>query len=364
MIDKLGIYKNKKVFITGHTGFKGAWLALWLKALGADILGYSLEAPTDPSLFDILKLENKILHVKGDIRNDKDLTKTMKEFGPEFVFHLAAQPLVRYSYQNPKETYETNVMGTINVLEAIRSTGTVKVSENITTDKCYENREWVYGYREDDPMGGYDPYSSSKGCAELVISSYRNSFFNLGTFGEKHETSVASVRAGNVIGGGDWACDRLVPDCIRSLSEKKTIVLRNPSAVRPWQHVFEPLYGYLLLGAMMYEDGLKFGNAWNFGPDDRDIVPVEEVVKNVISTWGYGAYEIKSDNTMHEAGLLKLDISKARFLLGWNPLYDIKDAVENTVLWYKRYYEKKIDMYEFSMSQLNDYMEKRKDKLC
>jgi CDP-glucose 4,6-dehydratase len=360
MIDKLSVYKNKRVLITGHTGFKGSWLTLWLSELGAEILGYSLEPPTQPSLFDILKLEKKIKHVFGDIRNEEKLKKTMIDFQPEFVFHLAAQPLVRLSYQKPKETYETNVIGTVNVLEAVRSTESVKVSVNITTDKCYENKEWIYGYREEDPIGGYDPYSSSKGCAELVIGTYRASFFNPEEYGKNHNTAISSARAGNVIGGGDWACDRLVPDCIKALIEQKTIVLRNPNAVRPWQHVLEPLYGYLLLGANMYADGKKYSGAWNFGPGDNEIIPVEDLVKKIIKTWGSGEYEIINDKKLHEAGLLKLDISKARFLMNWKPVLDINQTVENTVLWYKKYHLNKADINEFTLYQLKNFIDKHK----
>jgi CDP-glucose 4,6-dehydratase len=351
------IYKNKKVLITGHTGFKGAWLTFWLKELGAEVLGYSLESPTNPSLFNTLKLKNEIHHVIGNILDEEKLLNTFKNFKPEIVFHLAAQPLVRLSYKEPKLTYETNVIGTLNVLESIRKTESVKVSVNITTDKCYENKEWIYGYRENDPMGGYDPYSSSKGCAELLISSYRNSFFNPKDYGQSHNTSISSVRAGNVIGGGDWAEDRLIPDCIKSLIKKENIYLRNPSSIRPWQHVLEPLSGYLLLGSKMLEDKTKYCEGWNFGPDDKEILSVEDVVKNAIKVWGEGSYTINPDNQIHEANFLKLDISKARFYLNWSPVYSTFESIEKTVYWYKEYYNKS-NMIDFTKNQINEYMKK------
>ena len=356
------IYKGKKVLLTGHTGFKGSWLTLWLKQLGAEVIGYSLEPPTNPSLFEILNLEKEIIHVIGDIRNEKRLKETFKKYKPDIVIHMAAQPLVRYSYMNPKETYETNVIGTLNVFEAVKETETVRVVINVTSDKCYENKEWVYGYRENDPMGGYDPYSSSKGCAELLTSAYRNSFFNPENYGKTHNVALASVRAGNVIGGGDWAEDRLIPDCIRALSKKETIYIRNPHATRPWQHVLEPLSGYLWLGALMWQDPTKYSEGWNFGPNDEDILTVEEIVKDVIKIWGNGEYVVNSDNRFHEAKLLKLDISKAHFYLKWKPVYNAKKSLVETVNWYKTYFSNPEKIYDFTINQLLSYIKEAENK--
>ena len=356
------IYKGKKVLLTGHTGFKGSWLTLWLKQLGAEVIGYSLEPPTNPSLFEILNLEKEIIHVIGDIRNEKRLKETFKKYKPDIVIHMAAQPLVRYSYMNPKETYETNVLGTLNVFEAVRESKTVRVVINVTSDKCYENKEWVYGYRENDPMGGYDPYSSSKGCAELLTSAYRNSFFNPENYGKTHNVALASVRAGNVIGGGDWAEDRLIPDCIRALSKKETIYIRNPHATRPWQHVLEPLSGYLWLGALMWQDPTKYSEGWNFGPNDEDILTVEEIVKDVIKIWGNGEYVVNSDNRFHEAKLLKLDISKAHFYLKWKPVYNAKKSLVETVNWYKTYFSNPEKIYDFTINQLLSYIKEAENK--
>ncbi len=356
------IYKGKKVLLTGHTGFKGSWLTLWLKQLEAEVIGYSLEPPTDPSLFEILNLEKEIIHVIGDIRNEKKLKETFEKYKPDIVIHMAAQPLVRYSYMNPKETYETNVIGTLNVFEAVKETETVRVVINVTSDKCYENKEWVYGYRENDPMGGYDPYSSSKGCAELLTSAYRNSFFNPENYGKTHNVALASVRAGNVIGGGDWAEDRLIPDCIRALSKKETIYIRNPHATRPWQHVLEPLSGYLWLGALMWQDPTKYSEGWNFGPNDEDILTVEEIVKDVIKIWGNGEYVVNSDNRFHEAKLLKLDISKAHFYLKWKPVYNAKKSLVETVNWYKTYFSNPEKIYDFTINQLLSYIKEAENK--
>ncbi|SNZ06187.1 CDP-glucose 4,6-dehydratase [Persephonella hydrogeniphila] len=356
------IYKNKKVLVTGHTGFKGSWLTLWLKHLGAKVIGYSLEPPTNPNLFEILNLEKEIIHIVGDIRDEKKLKKVFQEYKPEIVIHMAAQPLVRYSYINPKETYETNVIGTLNVFEAVKETESVKVVINVTSDKCYENKEWVYGYRENDPMGGYDPYSSSKGCAELLTSAYRNSFFNPKDYGKTHNVALASVRAGNVIGGGDWAEDRLIPDCIRALSKKETIYIRNPYAIRPWQHVLEPLSGYLWLGALMWQDPVKYSEGWNFGPNDEDILTVEEIVKEVIKIWGNGEYKVNSENKFHEARLLKLDISKAHSYLKWKPVYNAKTALQETINWYKTYFSDPKKICDFTHNQLLKYVDEAKNK--
>jgi len=353
-----GFYKGKKVLITGHTGFKGSWLSAWLTELGANVIGYSFEPPTKPSMFKAMDLQDKITHIIGDVRDEEHLLAVFNKYQPEFVFHLAAQPIVRLSYEEPRLTYETNVMGTVNVLEAIRKTKSVKVGVIITSDKCYENKEWVYGYRESDPMGGYDPYSSSKGCAELVVSTYRHSFFSPERY-NKHKVALSSVRAGNVIGGGDWGQDRLVPDCIRALSERKAIEIRNPNAIRPWQHVLEPLSGYLLLGLKMYQEGDKYACAWNFGPPDSDIITVEEIVKKIISYWGDGKYktEVSSKNP-HEARLLKLDCSKAHSLLGWNPVYNVDETLKETVEWYKIYYTRDKNMSNLTSNQIREYEKK------
>ena len=348
-------YKDKKVLITGHTGFKGSWLTLWLLKMGARVAGYSLEPNTDPSIFRILKLEQEIDHTIADIRDAEALQKAFARFKPEIVFHLAAQPLVRYSYYHPKETYETNVIGTVNILDAARATESVKSIVCITSDKCYENREWVFGYRENDPMGGYDPYSASKGCAELVIASYRNTYFNPQKYGPDHHTALASARAGNVIGGGDWSADRLVPDCVRYIVKNEEIILRNPDAVRPWQHVLEPLYGYLVLAKKNTEDPVRYCEAWNFGPNDSDIIPVKYLVAKVIECWGKGSYKIIKDDKIHEANLLKLDTSKARSFLKWRPLFDFNKAIELTVSWYGSYYGKR-DMIEISQTQIDEYL--------
>ncbi|MDI6603791.1 MAG: CDP-glucose 4,6-dehydratase [Thermoanaerobacteraceae bacterium] len=350
------IYKNKKVLITGHTGFKGSWLTLWLKELGADVLGYSLEPPTEPNLFTVLDLEKEIRHIIGDIRDGEKLYKVFQEFNPEIVFHLAAQPLVRLSYKEPKLTYETNIIGTVNLYEAVRKSNSVKSVITITTDKCYENKEWVYGYRENDPMGGFDPYSSSKGCVELITSAYRNSYFdNMGI-------ALSSVRAGNVIGGGDWAEDRLIPDFVKSLSQDKEIVIRNPLAIRPWQHVLEPLSGYLWLGSLMLQDCKKYSSGWNFGPNDEDTINVEKVITAAISNWGKGSYMIDKSQQPHEAKFLKLDISKARFELKWKPVYNVYEAIEETIDWYKIYYEGKTNMKDFTINQINEYIKTAKEK--
>ena len=355
-----GVYKGKQILITGHTGFKGSWLSLWLKELGADVIGYALEPPTKPNLFEALSLNEKITHIISDIRDEEHLISVFEKYQPEFVFHLTAQPLVKLSYKEPKLTYETNVMGTVNVLEAVRKTNSVRVCIIVTSDKCYENKEWVYGYRETDPMGGYDPYSSSKGCAELVTSAYIRSFFNPEDYGKSHNVALSSVRAGNVIGGGDWGEDRLIPDCVRALSQNKTIVVRNPQATRPWQYVLEPLSGYLLLGALMYEDGAKYSGPWNFGPNDESILTVEELVKLVIKYGGSGSYTIDTSSHPHEAGLLKLDASKARALLGWKPIYDVYEAVEKTINWYKNFYNgmRGEELYEFIVREITGYSDR------
>ncbi len=335
-----GAYKDKKILVTGHTGFKGSWLVYWLKKMGAKVIGYSLEAPTNPNHIDLLDLD--IVSIVGDIRDQKKLNEVFAEYQPEIVFHLAAQPLVRLSYDEPVETYETNVIGTLKVFEACRKCESVKVIINITSDKAYENKEWIWGYRENDPMGGYDPYSSSKGCAEILASSYRNSYFNLKEYGIKHHTLLASCRAGNVIGGGDWAQDRLVTDIMVSVSQDEKVKIRNPHATRPWQHVLEPLSGYLHVGQKLIEGKKEFAEAWNFGPSDEGSISVEEVVKHIRKYWTKIEYELNlSDDHPHEANLLKLDCSKAHIRLKWKDVWDSQKTFDKTTNWYKSFYENK-----------------------
>lgn len=355
------VYKNKKVLVTGHTGFKGTWLSLWLKMMGADVIGYSLEPPFNPNMFEAIDLASGIKSIHGDIRDSESLEKVFEEHQPEIVFHLAAQSLVHRSYSEPKYTYETNVIGTLNVLEAVKKTPSVRVVVNVTSDKCYENKEWVFGYRENDPMGGYDPYSSSKGCAEILAASYRNSFFNPKDY-DKHNVALASARAGNVIGGGDWSENRLVPDIIRALATDKPIVIRSPNSVRPWQSVLEPLSGYLLLASCMYDDGTKYSESWNFGPEYSEILPVEDIVKTMIDKWGNGKYIVENDSNLHEARLLKLDISKAISDLDWKPVYNIDETISELVEWYKEFYSNKFNLENFSEQQIQNYVDKAKDK--
>lgn len=327
-----GAYASRRVFVTGHTGFKGCWLTYWLLALGAEVTGYALEPPTDPNLFEALGLQDRIGHHIADVRDLARLRDAMAAAEPEILLHLAAQPLVRASYDEPVETYSTNVMGTVSLLEAVRTVQSVRVVVNVTSDKCYENREWEFAYRENDPMGGFDPYSSSKGCSELVTAAYRRSFF-----GPDSGVSVATARAGNVIGGGDWAEDRVIPDCVRALSSGEPIVVRNPDAVRPWQHVLEPLSGYLWLASRMFAEGRPLDGAWNFGPPAGGNITVREVVETVIAEWGEGTWQgpEPSTNAPHEARFLKLDCSKAADMLGWRPVWDVAEAIRCTVDWYR-----------------------------
>lgn len=351
-------FKGKTVLVTGHTGFKGSWLSLWLKELGANVIGYALEPPTEPSMFEVLKLDEEIDSIIGDIRDNNKLQKVFRQYQPQFVFHMAAQSLVRDSYANPRYTYETNVIGTVNVFEAVRNTDSVRVVLNITSDKCYENKKWVWGYRENDPMGGYDPYSSSKGCAELVTTAYRNSYFNPQKY-NKHKVSLSSVRAGNVIGGGDWAKDRLVPDCINALSKEQEIKIRSPQAIRPWQHVLEPLRGYLMLAAKMHGNGQEYAGAWNFGPRGEDAISVKEVVEKIIKYWDKGSWQDvsrKSSDPLHEAKYLKLDCSKARQILDWKPILGINKALEFTVVWYKKFYDNPVEMDACTKAQIEEYV--------
>ena len=345
------IYKNKKVFLTGHTGFKGSWLAIWLTQLGAKVCGYSLEPNTTPSMFEELHIAEKIEKlVISDILDVEKLEKTMREFEPDIVFHLAAQPLVRLSYSQPVLTYQTNVIGTLNVLETARKIPSVKAFVNVTTDKCYENKEVKKGYTEDDPMGGYDMYSSSKGCVEIMSSSYRRSFLQ-----SENTYAMATARAGNVIGGGDWALDRLIPDCIRGINQGRDIEIRNPIAVRPWQHVLEPLSGYLLLGERLLKEGKKYADGFNFGPDENSNLTVAEVAKKITEIYGKGKVVVGEKSPLHEAGLLMLNIEKAKKVLGWTPTYNAQQALQKTVDWYKHFYDKNTNMYEYTCSQITDY---------
>ena len=335
-----GVYKGKKALVTGHTGFKGSWLCVWLKELGANVIGYSLEPPSVPNNFEVCNLKSKITHVHGDIGDLKHLQEVFKDNNPEIVFHLAAQPLVRLAYDEPKLTFDTNVGGTINILEAARRTRSVRAFINVTSDKCYENKEWIYGYRENDPVGGYDPYSSSKGCAELITTSYRRSFFHPEDYGGKHNILLASARSGNVIGGGDWGVDRLVPDIVRAITDNKKLFVRNPEATRPWQHVLEPLAGYLLLGQNLLEGKTEFADAWNFGPDKESHIAVKALVEGIKTRWDRFDYVIDADSdNPHEAKLLKLDCSKAHTLLQWRPVWDFEKILDVTVRWYREHYE-------------------------
>lgn len=345
-------WSGKKVLLTGHTGFKGSWLSLWLQKLNAEVIGYALPPPTAPSLFEVARVAERMSHLEGDVRDLAAFQSVVNERKPDVIIHMAAQALVRRSYEYPVETYSTNVMGTVHVLEAARRSPYTRAVLIITTDKCYENREWVWGYRENDPMGGFDPYSSSKGCAELVTSAYRNSYFRA----EQGETVVASARAGNVIGGGDWAADRLIPDIMQAFMDKRPVVIRNPSAIRPWQHVLEPLNGYLTLIERMFESGASFGEAWNFGPADSDAQPVSRIVDTLADMWdGDVKLDFGEASDLHEAQYLKLDCSKVAAKLGWNTKLQLNDALAWIVDWYlayqqgddmRAYTEKEISRYE------------------
>jgi CDP-glucose 4,6-dehydratase len=355
------VYRNKSVLLTGHTGFKGGWLALWLKALGARVFGYALEPPSSPNLWTVAALEDHIEHTHGDIRDYKATEAVFQKCQPEFVFHLAAQPLVRLSYEEPKLTFDTNVGGTVNVLEAVRHSPSVQVLVNVTSDKCYDNKEWVWGYRESDPLGGHDPYSASKGCAELIFQSYLKSFFAKASLTGALPIGAASARAGNVIGGGDWGRDRLLPDCIRALSTNDPIAVRNPHAVRPWQHVLEPLGGYLHLGAFLRESPEAYAGAWNFGPEGRSQLTVRDVVTRLIALWGNGAWEDRSDpSAPHEAHLLKLCCDKAHRELGWRGVLTTDECLSMTVAWYKAFYSGATpgDMYSLCVDQIREYEKK------
>lgn len=326
-------WKGKKVYVTGHTGFKGSWLSIWLQNMGALVKGYSLDVNTTPALFIQANVAADMESEIGDIRNLEQLTKSMVSFNPDILVHMAAQPLVRLSYEEPVNTYTTNVIGTVNVLEAARKCSNLKAIVSVTTDKCYENKEWEWGYRENEPMGGHDPYSSSKGCAELVTSAYRRSYFS-----SVESASLASARAGNVIGGGDWADDRLIPDILRAFEKSKPAIIRNPSSTRPWQHVLEPLSGYLVLAQELFINGDNFAEAWNFGPKDEDCKPVSWVLDKIVKYWGNNAsWSLDKSSNPHEAGFLKLDCSKAVNLLKWQSKWELKETLEMIVNWHKNY---------------------------
>ena len=342
-------WRGKRVLMTGHTGFKGSWLSLWLQSMGAELRGVALDAPTTPSLFKVARVEYGMDHCVADIRDYEKLRGLVADFRPEILIHMAAQPLVRLSYQQPIETYATNVMGTVHVLEAARKAGSVRAVVNITTDKCYDNKEWVWGYREDEPMGGHDPYSNSKGCAELVSSAYRKSFL------QSEGIAMATARAGNVIGGGDWALDRLVPDILHALENQQPVQIRNPHAIRPWQHVLEPLSGYLLVAESLYENGQKHAEGWNFGPMDEDARPVQWIVESLCKSWGQGATWIQQPGDHpHEASYLKLDISKARQRLHWGPRWSLQTALTRITEWHRAWLSG-VDMQAYCLQQIQNY---------
>jgi len=349
----LNNYQNKKVLITGHTGFKGSWLSIWLNKLGAEVVGIALDPKNELNNFLLANVSSFVKDLRLDVRNKDAIIKIFKDEQPDIVFHLAAQALVLESYVSPLETFEINTLGTANVLEAIRQTQSVKTAIFITTDKVYENKEWIWPYREDERLGGYDPYSASKGASELIISSYRNSFFNPENYSE-HCTSIATVRAGNVIGGGDWSENRIMPDCIRALEKDIPIDIRSPKSVRPWQHVLEPLGGYLLLGAKMILEPTVFSEAWNFGPEAENIMNVGNLVQMVISNYGRGEWNDLSDvNALHEAKLLSLDINKAKYKLDWKPILSLKETIEFTIEWYKNYNSENV--LELCQQQIDEY---------
>ncbi len=348
-------WKGKRVFLTGHTGFKGGWLSLWLGSMGAKVTGYALAPNTNPNFFEVAKVADDLewSHI-ADIRNLEHLQKAVADAKPEIFIHMAAQPLVRYSYLKPVETYATNVMGTVHVLESIRNVNSIRAVVIVTTDKCYENKEWAWGYRENEPMGGYDPYSNSKGCAELVTSAYRQSYFSSEKY-SKHQVAIASARAGNVIGGGDWTEDRLIPDAIKAFESNESLVIRNPLATRPWQHVLEPLSGYLVLAQALYKEGAKFDGGWNFGPRDEDARSVQEVINLLIKNWGSVASWTQDQSEQpHEAHSLKLDCSKARQYLNWTPRWSLEQGIENITQWHHAY-QKQSNMREISLQQISKY---------
>lgn len=349
-------YCGKRVLVTGHTGFKGSWLSIWLHELGAEVVGVSQDPFTNRDNYVLSGIGHKMMaDLRSDICDGQRMKEIFQKYQPEIVFHLAAQPLVRYSYEQPVETYEANVMGTIHVMEAIRATSSVKVGVMITTDKCYDNKEQMRGYKEDDPFGGYDPYSSSKGACEIAIQSWRRSFFNPEDYGKKHHVSLASVRAGNVIGGGDWALDRIIPDCIKALEQDKVIDIRSPKAIRPWEHVLEPLSGYMLLAKKQWEHPTDFCEGWNFGPESESVSTVWEVASELIKNYGKGELKDSSDpNAVHEAKLLMLDITKAKTKLGWKPRMNMQQCMDLVADWYKRY--QKEDVYQLCVEEIEKFI--------
>lgn len=355
MIDQ-SFWKNKRVFLTGHTGFKGSWLSLWLSKMDAEVKGYALAPESMPSLFIEARIEEKIESDIGDIRDLDTLKTSMREFNPDIVIHMAAQPLVRLSYKQPIETYETNVMGTVKVLEAARNCPNLKSIVSVTTDKCYENKEWIWGYRENEAMGGYDPYSSSKGCAELVTSAYRRSFM------QERGIGLATARAGNVIGGGDWSEDRLIPDILRAFEHNQSVVVRNPKSTRPWQHVLEPLSGYLTLAQKLYESPQDYAEGWNFGPKEEDTKPVGWILDTMVKIWqGNASWQLDKKVHPHEAGFLTLDISKAKSRLLWQPTWCLDGTLTKIVQWHQAWMNKK-DMQELCLKEINDYIRDMKNK--
>jgi CDP-glucose 4,6-dehydratase len=361
MVIEKNFWENKKVFVTGHTGFKGGWLCLWLQSLGAKVTGYSLEPGSSPNLFEIGRVADRMTSIIGDISNYHNLATALSDAKPEIVFHMAAQPLVRYSYDNPIETFTTNVIGTVHVFEAVRKCSTVKALVNVTTDKCYENKEWIWSYRENESMGGHDPYSCSKGCAELVTSSFRESFFSPEAY-ERHGLALASVRAGNVVGGGDWSEDRLVPDILRAVNANKSVNVRNPDSTRPWQHVLEPISGYLILAEKLFTHGMQYAEAWNFGPETGESISVLEILKKLDHLIPSGIkWTISRENNVHEAKLLTLDISKAKKYLKWKPLLDIDKTLQLIVDWNTRY-NSGADMHDFTHQQIELYQDQLLDR--
>ena len=348
------VWSGKRVFLTGHTGFKGGWLALWLAAKGAQVRGYALDPGSGLNLFEQARVGSVLEDLRGDIRDGVRLERAVSEFAPEIVFHLAAQPLVRYSYQDPIGTFETNVIGTARVLDAVRRTPSVRAVVSVTTDKCYENKEWLWAYREIDPLGGYDPYSSSKACAEIVSAAYRQSYFPIERLAE-HGCAVATARAGNVIGGGDWSTDRLLPDLVRGFIEGKPALIRRPQAIRPWQHVLEPLHGYLLLAERLLSRDPQYATSFNFGPTEDDAQPVSWIVETMVKQWGTGAsWTMDPEPGVHEAGYLKLDASRARARLGWQPRLRLASALDWLVAWYKAQVAGE-DMHAYTLAQISAY---------
>ena len=355
-------WNGKRVFLTGHTGFKGSWLSLWLQRAGAQVIGFALAPHSKPSLFEVASVASGMQSVIGDIRDLETLRHAMANAQPDIVIHMAAQALVRHSYANPVETYSINVMGTVHILDAVRSTDSVRAVVNVTSDKCYENREWPWGYRETEAMGGFDPYSNSKGCAELVTAAYRISYFNPESYA-KQGVAIGSARAGNVIGGGDWAEDRLIPDMLRAIARGESVNIRSPHSIRPWQHVLEPLSGYLKLAERLYNDGPQFADGWNFGPHDVDAKPVEWIIDHMIKTWGPGAsWRLDTKPQPHEATYLKLDCSKARQLLDWHPRWDIGTTIHKIVEWHKAFNEGN-NMHLMTLAQISAYEDSLKNYL-